>query len=234
MTPELLADGLVWYVVFLFSTTLHEAAHAFTAWKMGDNTAYLGGQVTLNPLPHIRREPFGTVIMPVLSFFLSGWMMGWASAPYNPQWAFRYPRRAAIMSLAGPVANLLLVVGAGMMIRAGIAFEIFAPPERITFMHLAEAQSGTVGVHIATMFSVFFSLNLLLFAFNLLPVPPLDGSSVAPLLMSERLGQRYLSLLHRSAFALLGLLIAWQAFGYVYRPLHHFALTLLYPDISYR
>lgn len=234
LTMERLADGVAWYVVFLFSTTLHEAAHAFTAMKLGDYTAYHGGQVTLNPAPHMRREPFGTVIMPILSFLMSGWMMGWASAPYDPHWALRYPRRAALMSLAGPAANFLLVVCAGVLIRLGVALGISAPPESITFMHLTDAPGGSLWTHAATMVSVFFSLNLLLFAFNLLPVPPLDGSGVLPLFMSERLGQKYMSLLYRSGLALVGLIVAWQMFGYVYRPLHFIAINLLYPGLHYQ
>ncbi len=234
MTPDQLANGLLWYVVFLFSTTLHEASHAFVAMKLGDRTAYHGGQVTLNPLPHIRREPFGTVVVPILSFFLSGWMMGWASAPYNPQWALRYPRRAAFMALAGPLSNLLLVVCAGMLIRLGMAFGIFAPPETITFMHLTDVPADGVWIQAATMLSVLFSLNLLLFAFNLLPVPPLDGSGVLPLFMSARLGQTYMSVMYRSGLALLGLIVAWQVFGYVYSPLHQAAINLLYPGLQYR
>ena len=91
METETLAVGLIWYAVFLFSATVHEAAHAWAAYRLGDPTAYLGGQVTLNPAPHVQREPFGTVLVPIITFALSGWMMGWASAPYNPMWADRYP-----------------------------------------------------------------------------------------------------------------------------------------------
>src|SRR3974390_119056 len=86
--------GLIWYIVFLFSTVFHEAAHSWVALKMGDPTAYEGGQVTLNPAPHIKRSPFGLIFVPLFTFFSSGWMMGWASAPYNPHWALQYPRRA--------------------------------------------------------------------------------------------------------------------------------------------
>jgi hypothetical protein len=71
-----LADGIIWYAVFLFSTVFHEAAHALTAYKMGDSTAHSKGQVSLNPIPHIKREPFGTVIVPILSFAAGGWMIG--------------------------------------------------------------------------------------------------------------------------------------------------------------
>ncbi len=86
--PDLLM-GLVYYAVFLVATTLHEAAHAWAALRGGDRTAYLGGQVSLDPLPHIRREPFGMVVLPLLSVVLMGWPFGFASAPYSVEWARR-------------------------------------------------------------------------------------------------------------------------------------------------
>jgi len=73
------ALAMAWYVVLLVSLSFHEAAHGFAAMKLGDTTAYHGGQVTLDPIPHIRREPFGMVVFPILSFLLAGWMIGWAS-----------------------------------------------------------------------------------------------------------------------------------------------------------
>jgi hypothetical protein len=100
---ENLATGLIWFVAFLASTTVHEAMHAWAAWKGGDPTAYHGGQVSLSPLPHIRREPIGMVVVPLLTAPTQGWAMGWASAPYDPFWAARHPRRAALMAFAGPV-----------------------------------------------------------------------------------------------------------------------------------
>lgn len=78
-----LVEGFVFYGVFLLSTTLHEAAHAWAAMRGGDRTAYDGGQVTLNPLPHIRREPIGMVVLPIVSVLISGWPLGFASAPYS-------------------------------------------------------------------------------------------------------------------------------------------------------
>ena len=109
--------GLALYAGFLFSTVLHEAAHALAAKRGGDWTAYHGGQVSLDPLPHIRREPLGTVVVPLISYFLGGWMIGWASTPYDPFWAQAHPRRAAWMSLAGPAANFLVVLLAFLLIR---------------------------------------------------------------------------------------------------------------------
>ncbi len=79
-----MAEGFLWYLAFLFSVVVHEASHAFAAMKLGDTTAYEGGQVTLDPLPHIKREPLGTVVVPVFSYLLGGWMIGWASAPMTP------------------------------------------------------------------------------------------------------------------------------------------------------
>ena len=127
-TPDL-ALGAIWYIVFLFSTTCHEAAHALVAKLGGDTTAAEGGQVTLNPIPHIRRSPFGMVVVPILSFLVGGWMIGWASAPFNPAWQRQYPRRSAWMALAGPAANFSLMILAGIAIRIGLAAGYFRAPE---------------------------------------------------------------------------------------------------------
>src|SRR5437588_519190 len=116
ITPELLALGFILYVVFLFSTTCHEAAHALAAKIGGDQTAFLGGQVTLNPVPHIQREPWGMVIIPILMLVMTGSLLGWASAPYDPNWARRHPRRAAWMALAGPATNYTLMLIAAIAI----------------------------------------------------------------------------------------------------------------------
>lgn len=98
---EQITFGLIWYIAFLFSTTCHEAAHVFAALKLGDPTAYHEGQVSLNPIPHVRREPLGTVLVPLLSFFAGGWMLGWASAPYDPYWAERYPKPLFVSAPGG-------------------------------------------------------------------------------------------------------------------------------------
>ena len=101
---------LLFYVILLVSLVVHEAAHALFAYLGGDRTAYVGGQVTLNPAPHIRREPLGTVILPLAMLIMSkGTMcMGFAHAPFDPVWAYRHPKRAALMAAAGPISNLLL------------------------------------------------------------------------------------------------------------------------------
>jgi Zn-dependent protease len=218
-TPDLLVFGFIWYVAFLFSTTCHEAAHAFVAKMGGDDTAALGGQVSLNPVPHIRREPWGMVVIPILSFFMMGRMFGWASAPYDPLWERRHPRRSGWMALAGPTANfsLMLIAVAGL--------------------HLGSAQGwfhrDPVTNHLdfaATTLLIFFSLNLLLGTFNLLPVSPLDGSTVILLFMSEKTAQKYLEWLRGNSFAMAGLLVGMLVFRYIYDPINSFVSMLLLPS----
>jgi len=225
-----LANALLWFTAFLLSTTLHEAAHAWAAWRLGDPTGFLVGQASLNPAPHIRREPFGMVVVPLLSFFTSGWMLGWASTPYDPRWALRHRRRHALMSLAGPAANLLLVLLAGALLRTGLQFDLFGLPSQLSFSQLVTASGQWAGV--ARFCSILFSLNLLLLAFNLLPVPPLDGSSAITLLMTDRQAARYLSFIHQGPWMLLGLLLAWNLFDRISAPLFHSALGLLFAGFT--
>lgn len=233
MEADTIVLGLTWFVVFLFSTTLHEAGHAFAAWRLGDPTAYEGGQVSLNPLPHIQREPFGMILVPLITFGLSGWMMGWASAPYDPHWAHNHPKRAGVMALAGPAGNLILVLLSGLLIRVGLAAGWFHTPDAISFTQIVAGNGGwTDGA--AVPLSILFTLNLLLFAFNLLPVPPLDGSAVVPMFLSDSANRRYQELLHQPMLSLLGLLIAWRVFPYVFEPIYILAMRMLYPGMIYR
>lgn len=233
MTPDLLVLGLTWFVVFLFSTTLHEAGHAWAAYKLGDPTAYEGGQVSLNPLPHVQREPLGMIVVPLITFAANQWMMGWASAPYDPLWAHRYPKRAALMAMAGPAGNLILVLVSGLILRIGMGAGIWEPfPSWIygfKFEQLVQATSeGTLAEAAIAPLSILFMLNLLLFFFNLLPLPPLDGSAVLPAFMSNETAARYNAFLHQPMVSLLGLLLAWRVFPQVFSPVLGFVLRILY------
>jgi Zn-dependent protease len=228
-----LATGLTWYVVFLFSTTVHEAAHAWAAKVGGDLTAYHGGQVSLDPRPHIRREPFGMVVLPLLTSLLSGWPFGFASAPYDPQWAMRHPRRAAWMALAGPASNLVLVLLAAAAIRTGVAAGVFAAPASVRFGQLTTSPEPLYD-GIGFLLSVFFSLNLVLAALNILPFPPLDGSGALPLLLSPSATARYQQFIWSTpALSFIGILIAWQVFAAVFQPVFIFAVNLLHPGMHY-
>jgi Zn-dependent protease len=231
-----LGSALVYYAVFLFSTTLHEAAHAWAAKLGGDLTAYHGGQVSLDPRPHIRREPVGMVALPLITVLISGWPFGFASAPYDPRWALRHPRRAGWMALAGPGANLLIVFLAGLALRLGALAGVLYAPESVRFDRLAGATGGVeLWTVVAFLLSVFFSLNLVLALLNLLPVPPLDGSAAVPLVLSDGAAARYQEFLMGSGrmLAFVGIYIAWQVFDLIFQPVFVLAASLIFPGVDY-
>lgn len=226
--PEIISLAPLWYVAFLLSLTCHEAAHALAAQLGGDDTAARGGQVTLNPLPHIQREPTGTILVPILSLLLAGWMLGWASAPYDPYWQQRYPRRAAWMALAGPGANLVLAILTGFVILWGVGAGYFAPPEYVSFTGLVvPVGEGTVE-GIAAFLSILFAQNILLMAFNLMPVPPLDGATAIGVVLPEELMLKWLDFINQPGFSMVGLLAAWYLFGEIFMPIFVTAVRTLY------
>jgi Zn-dependent protease len=231
-----LANGVIYYLVFLFSTTLHEAAHAWAAKRGGDLTAYHGGQVTLDPRPHIRREPFGMVILPIISVIVSGWPFGYASAPFDPTWAMRHPKRAAWMALAGPAANLVLVMMAWILIRAGAQAGLVRPSDSVSFGHVMTVTGGSDGwmPGVGFMVGALFSMNLALATLNLIPLPPLDGSAAVTLLMSPAKTERYQRFLWSNpGLAIFGMLVAWKLFDFVFAPVFNSAVNLLFPGVRY-
>jgi Zn-dependent protease len=231
MNPDLVV-GFIEYVVFLLSTTCHEASHAVAAKIGGDMTAFEGGQVTLNPLPHIKREPFGMVVMPLIGITMGSGLIGWASAPYDPNWAMRHPKRAAWMSLAGPAANFSIALLAAILMRLGLALGVFTHGA-VTANHIVTSASGDgVMEGIATVLSIFLSLNVLLGCFNLLPVPPLDGWSALPLFVSDRMAGKLHDLqMQIRGFAFIGLLLGWRLIEYIYYPVLRFGVKLVYGSL---
>ena len=220
----------LWYVVFLLSLTCHEAAHAFTSFRGGDDTALLAGQATLNPLAHIRREPIGTILVPLGTIFQLGYMMGWASAPYDLRWGDRHPRRAALMAAAGPLANLTLALAAFVALRLGLATGAWS----LTPVHLfridqivVAASGGTSWLEgLGRLLSILLVLNVALFLFNLIPLPPMDGASVLAGFFGP--ARRLREHLGASPFAsLAGLLVAWTLFPRLYGPVIGWILTRL-------
>ena len=228
---ELIQGLLIWYLVFLFSTTFHEFAHAFLAYKGGDLTAYETGHVTLDPSPHIRRSPIGMVLVPIISYVQLGWMVGFASVPFNAEWGRKNPTKQALMSLAGPMANLLLALIALGAMRALLAAHVFQYSTITTGTHYVEAVGAgarsPLGA-LAMALSVMLKLNVVLCLFNLIPVPPLDGAGVLAGFFPTTLGTWYDKLRQMPAFEFLGLLLAWQVFPYVAGPAFRAVLGLLY------
>ncbi len=228
-----IAIGFVWFLAFLFSTTVHEAMHALVAWKGGDPTAYHGGQVSLSPIPHIKREPIGMLVVPLLTSLTQGWAMGWASAPYDPLWAERHPQRAALMAAAGPAGNFMIALAAFGALRAGLLAGVFVAPERAAFHTLvADATTGDPNF-LGTVLSVLLVLNVFIGLFNLLPLPPLDGFSVVSIFLPEEHASKWRRLQTNPVMSMAGLLIAWRVFPMITGPLFTMLLRVVHPGESY-
>lgn len=216
-----------WFIVFIFSATIHEAAHAWMAKRGGDLTAYSGGQVSLNPLPHMRREPFGMVILPLISLFIIGWPIGYATAPFDPVWAERHHKRAAVMSLAGPVSNLVLALICIVVMFIGLKTGIFSPGKHMYFQ-VVTAEQGSLIWGITTLLSMLLLMNLLMFVLNIMPIPPLDGSTVIPLFLNAQQTRRYQAFIAKPVFSLVGMFFIFFLIKYIYPPVHMLAVRLVY------
>jgi Zn-dependent protease len=224
-----------WLPAFLFSATVHEAAHAWAGLRLGDPTAYLAGQVSLSPWPHVRRSPIGMLIVPIVTSLTQGWTMGWASAPYDPAWADAHPRRAAFMSLAGPMGNLLIALTVFALIQLGLVLGAFEPPAHASVQHLVAnampADPLQFGDFLAEGLSVLLALNVLLLVFNLLPLPPLDGASVLTLVLPANTARRLRVTVGSPGFAFVGILAAWQLFPALAAPIMAVLVKILYPAV---
>ena len=234
----MIANLIVWYLVFVLSTTCHEYAHALVAFKGGDRTAYEGGVLSLDPIPHIMRSPFGMVLVPLISFVQMGWMIGWASSPYDPEWGRRHPGRQALMSLAGPAANLILAALALVVIKILVANGVFYAPTQVSFTRIVAVAGdptyrSPMGAA-AMALSVMVNLNVLLGLFNLIPIPPLDGAGVVEGALPRWTGSFYRRLNETPMMGLLGLIVAWQLFSYIAGPAFSLVLRLVHPNISYQ
>ncbi|MGA2532576.1 MAG: site-2 protease family protein [Candidatus Aminicenantales bacterium] len=178
--------------VLLFAITIHEASHAWSALKMGDPTAYAAGRVSLNPLAHI--DPIGTVILPIILVLMHAPAFGWAKpVPVNP-YNLRHPRRDNLwISLAGPAANLTAALSAIILIRILRALA----PGITTFLQgfILLRQPFPRGFYplegLALVLFYFVLINTYLAVFNMIPVPPLDGSGILSGLLSDRAAAAY-------------------------------------------
>ena len=153
---------VVWALPVLFAVTLHEVAHGWAAKKLGDDTADSEGRLSLNPLKHV--DPFGTVILPLVLVALGGFVFGWAK-PVPVNWNnLRHPKRdMGIVALAGPMANLAMIIAWALIFKIASFTEGSVPwlVEPLMYMSAAGIQ-----------------INAMLMVLNLLPIPPLDGSRI--------------------------------------------------------
>ena len=200
-----LATIVLWAVPVVFAITLHEAAHGYAARRFGDQTAYMLGRVTLNPLKHI--DPIGTIAVPGFLIAMSVltkaplFIFGWAK-PVPVQFAnLRNPKRDMFwVAVAGPMANLAMAIGWGFLRR-------FASPDGTT---------GDAGI--AQMADFGVRVNLMLMALNLLPILPLDGGRVAVSLLPHRIASAY-ARLERYGFVLVIILLVTGILGDLMQPL---------------
>jgi len=206
MDPELIRNIAVYALPVLFAITLHEAAHAYVARYFGDNTAYAAGRMTLNPLVHI--DVLGTIVIPIALYLTSGFVFGYAKPVPVDFSRLRNPKRdMAWVALAGPGANFIMaflwLVLAVLLVAFGVNEEF---PHKV-------AQAG--------LFS-----NLLMFAFNLLPIPPLDGGRVVTSMLPNRLAYKFSRIEPYGFFIVLGLIML-NLLAFWVMPVMHLGRVLL-------
>ncbi|HEX3373832.1 MAG TPA: site-2 protease family protein [Edaphobacter sp.] len=183
-------------VVLILAFSVHECAHAWTAWRLGDPTARMLGRVTLNPIRHL--DPIGSVVFPLISLVYGGFLIGWAKpTPVTGRNFKNYRRDDILVTLAGPASNLLSATIALILL---IILKHVLPGGEAsiaTAMAIAMHIPGVATEGLPTLFPIalflylVISINLLLFVFNLIPLPPLDGSHILRHFLPYRAAQVY-------------------------------------------
>ena len=200
----------VWVLPVLFAITVHEAAHGWMARKLGDATAEMLGRVTINPLKHI--DPIGTVVLPLLLYYFSSFVFGWAK-PVPVNWRnLDHPRRdMALVALAGPGANLLMAILWALVIKLGVLLWAHTP-----WLALPLVYMGGAGVLI----------NTVLMVLNLMPVLPLDGGRILSALLPPRQAALFARLEPYGLLIIVGLLVS-GLLGKMLWPLVLFTIEIL-------
>jgi Zn-dependent protease len=206
------AQIFISFIVLLFSLTVHEMAHAWTADRLGDPTARLLGRVSLNPLVHA--DPIGTVLFPLIAMITGAPLIGWAKpVPVNVRQLRHHRRDYVLVAAAGPASNLVMAVTAGCL----LAVMPISPQT------LDEAN---VSAPLATFLSQAMRLNVLLAVFNMIPIPPLDGGNVLAGLLPYQLAGIF-NQIRPYGFILLYALILTGGFDMLVVPPYRFILSWL-------
>jgi Zn-dependent protease len=221
---------IIWFVVFLFSLSFHEAAHAWTSEKFGDDTGRLQGRITLNPLPHI--DPIGTIVFPLIMMFTSVPLLGWAKPVQTNPLLWRDKTRANIsVSAAGPISNFILMTIAFITMKVLILTGVLTLNSRIRTIYEVFGPSAGQPAFVqplAMFLCVMLMLNLALGVFNLIPIPPLDGSHVLEEVLPYHMARAY-EQIRPYGFLLLIALLYTRALNYIFEPISIFMLRLLLP-----
>jgi Zn-dependent protease len=208
-----LAQIFIAFIVLLFSLTVHECAHAWTADRLGDPTARLLGRVSLNPAVHA--DLIGTVLFPIVAMVANAPLIGWAKpVPVDVRRLRHHRRDYVLVAAAGPASNMVLAVS------AAIALQVL-PVSPVT---LGEPN---VSVPVAQLLSQALRLNVLLAVFNMIPIPPLDGGNVLGGLLPRGLGSRFDAFVRPYGFLLLYAVILTPLFNYLVVPPFRLLLSWL-------
>ena len=221
---NLVSHLVIFMVVLLLAISVHEAGHAWMSYKFGDDTAYMLGRVTLNPVAHT--DPIGTLFIPILAFILGAIggaaasvpLIGWGKpTPVNPSKWDRYKLANVMVSIAGIGANLILAI---------IGFTIFKTLLETGAINASNATSGLIKPLIIFL-NYLIMLNVSLAVFNLLPFPPLDGSKVLSTFLPDSF-QPVFQLLEQFGFLILLLLVYMGIIGLIIRPFYILVQYLLF------
>ena len=206
------AQIFISFIVLLFSLTVHEMAHAWTADRLGDPTARLLGRVSLNPLVHA--DPVGTVLFPLIAMITGAPLIGWAKpVPVNVRQLRHHRRDYVLVAAAGPASNLVMAVTAGCLLAV-----LPISPQTL--------DAANVSAPLATFLSQAMRLNVLLAVFNMIPIPPLDGGNVLAGLLPSHLAGIF-NQIRPYGFILLYALILTGGFDALVVPPYRFILSWL-------
>ena len=213
-------------VALIFSLSVHESAHAWTSNYFGDDLARLQGRISLNPIAHV--DPIGTLLFPALAFFTGAPIIGWAKpTPVNP-FRWRNKRIANFwVSIAGVICNFLIAIVAGVILRILLATNVVGLGLGRYGLSAEAANHSLIAEGAVELLMIFFTLNVALGVFNLIPIPPLDGSKVLQSILPASFESGF-EALERFGFVLLILAMFTGVFRVIFRVVMPIAMQILF------